>query len=213
MQSGEEKFVKALVGIAELAQFSITGGIIGLYVGACQQYGLDRCADALYKLAMQAQPGRGFPSIKQILEIVCPEQAIDVGDEDLAAVAAGRVIGAVYKFGACRSGSRMTEVAQYIGELGWAVIEQNGGWTRFVDGLTTDQIPTVRAQIRREAESISKRSRKGDYAPPSLPKANDTNALPPVVQRAMLEAQKQVQQLRLKPETQDAHNSKGGDDW
>jgi len=164
-QNGRIRFCESLAGIAELSGFSLTSRIIDLYLRSIEPHGLDAGANAIAKLAMKAKPGKGFPSIEDILNIVAPELTAIVSPEDEAVDAATRIIGAIQKYGhvdADRSRG-------YIGELGWQVVERNGGWNSVCETLTYANMRTTQAQYRDEAASIGRRSAARLDGPPKLP--------------------------------------------
>lgn len=86
-------------------------------------------------------------------------------DEEIGQDIASRIEGAIYKFG-YTSPERAKE---YIGDLGWHVVEQFGGWPRICE-IETDQLPSSRKQWRELAAIVAKNFyTKGDNLPPSLP--------------------------------------------
>lgn len=101
-----------------------------------------------------------FPA--EIREIIAPSE----NPQEEAREAASRIIGAVPKFGWCNP----QEARDHIGELGWQVVEMQGGWTAVCEGMNARQTPNLQAQYRDLAESIYRKSQRGIFgAPPSLP--------------------------------------------
>ena len=61
----------------------------------------------------------------------------------------------------------------HIGELGWEVVKQLGGWSRVCDIESNDQLPAFRKQWRDLGKVISKKfHQNGSNLPPSLPQSN-----------------------------------------
>lgn len=174
LQIGEQEFVNALVGIAGLTQSTLTPETVKLFVRCLEPYGLDRATQAVYKLALKAKPGRGMISAQDILEIICPEQAIEIDDDNLGAVVAGRIVGAVRTFG----GNNAKEAEKFIGELGWRVIQDNGGWENLCRSLRDDDIMTFESQFRKKIATVAKMSRAGKLEPPRLPQNETREKLP-----------------------------------
>jgi hypothetical protein len=58
----------------------------------------------------------------------------------------------------------------YIGELGWAVVQRNGGWSRMVRMNHEELGPTAQAQWRELAKALQSRHRLGiQDCPPEMP--------------------------------------------
>lgn len=116
-----------------------------------------------------------FPLPAQIREMITPQ----VDPESAARELAARITGAIPKFGYANS----QEAREYIGELGWQIIQRQGGWTYICEhhGLRID--PTAfQAQIREQAKAslkygdtaindmINGRSSVSEQLPPALTK-------------------------------------------
>lgn len=64
----------------------------------------------------------------------------------------------------------ISQVKNAVGEIGWAVIEREGGWTRFAQNVQEND-RTARAQLRELAKSVLLQSRQGTLGQaPKLPK-------------------------------------------
>lgn len=169
MTGDELEFIKAITIFSGLVKFDLTDEICWFYLESLRPHGLVSARQALMKLARGAKVGRGIPSVDELLEIVAPKEVAKVTDEDEAAIAAERVIGAVARYGSAFMSTGWERQREFIGEIGWAVVEGNGGWRQFCDQLTNDQIPTVKAQIRRECQALIARRRAGRPDAPCLP--------------------------------------------
>lgn len=106
-----------------------------------------------------------FPLPAQIRAICEPP----VDDDSLAREAASRIVSAVRTIGYPSPGV----AREYIGELGWKVVERNGGWMSLCQNLMEDQIGTFQAQARDLARAQIQFARAGriDEAP-ALPSPN-----------------------------------------
>lgn len=175
MTGGEQRFIEALTGVAELSQMTLTPNVVNLYAQAVERYGYGRAADALVRLAVNCRPGHGFPTIKELLAEIDPKTYGDTDPEGEASLVASLIAGAV-----ARKGYRCPPdvLEQTIGSLGMEVVRISGGWARICDELTPDNTTSYKAQWRREALAIIQR-RKAGYGslPPSLP-SNETKKLP-----------------------------------
>lgn len=91
---------------------------------------------------------RTFPLPAQIRELVNPEEFVAV--EAQAREIAARVVGAVPKFG----WNNVRGARSYIGEIGWGIVERQGGWQHICENLGTRMnATTFQAQVRDQADS------------------------------------------------------------
>lgn len=89
-----------------------------------------------------------FPLPAKIREIVSPTEFIS--HEDKAAEVAARIVGAIPNYGWCNG--RAAE--EYIGPVGWAAVQRQGGWSYLCENMGTKINPsTFQAQIRKQLES------------------------------------------------------------
>ena len=106
-----------------------------------------------------------FPLPAKLKAMVVPANT----DEDQARDASARIIASVSKFGPYQE----QRAKEYIGELGWLVVQRQGGWRATVEALTYDNQGQLQAQWRDLALSLARRSKLGlvDQAP-ELPQKN-----------------------------------------
>jgi hypothetical protein len=103
---------------------------------------------AAYNAYRRNPKNRAFPLPAQIIEIVCPEQ--HVSHEDQAAEIAARIVGAVTRYG--WNNSKYAQ--EFIGPVGWGVVERQGGWAHLCQNLGVTIDPsTFQAQVRRQLEA------------------------------------------------------------
>lgn len=114
---------------------------------------------------------RTDPLPAQIMEIIDPT----ITDDGEATEAAARVIAAVSKFGHTNT----AEAHEWVGELGWAVVNLLGGWYTVCTTLGVSiNSGTAQAQWSKIAKSIMDKSRAGKLdQKPALPPATDPNVL------------------------------------
>lgn len=83
-----------------------------------------------------------FPSIKQLLELLEPK-----ADKDAEArIIADSIWSAIERFGSLQSKTHL--VRESIGELGWRVVEQMGGWRVVCQIADYDNVGQLKAQWR-----------------------------------------------------------------
>lgn len=107
------------------------------------------CIDA-YNRWRKNSANKTFPLPAQIRELVNPEQYVSV--EALAREVAGRIIGAVTKYG----WNNAKEAQVFIGREGWEVVKRNGGWMQLCQTTTTKSQTFLQAQLRDQLEGTFK---------------------------------------------------------
>ena len=185
-QKQEDDVINALFIIAELTQFNLSKTIAALYLESLRVYGLECAKATIMGLAKSAKPGR-WPSISDILEKM---GRLELTDESKAVDVAARIIGAVGNFGR----HNWEQARSHIGEIGEYVVANGHGWISLCDGLTNDQIPTVRAQIREQALAAIRKQKNGtlDRAPKFNELEGNAN---PSLQRALDIASDQTEKV------------------
>ena len=114
-----------------------------------------------------------FPSIKEILEIVEPK----VDNEAEGRLIADKIWGAIERFGSLKSKQDLVRTA--IGETGWKVVENMGGWRVVCEIASYDNVSTLKAQWRESAKAlldIADIDRRRDSL--GLPPSHERQALP-----------------------------------
>lgn len=89
-----------------------------------------------------------------------------LSDEDQAREAAARIVQAMSKYGY----TNPDRAREFIGSVGWLIVEREGGWTSLCQRTTDDQLPVLKAQWRELARGLITRARLGQLeTPPALP--------------------------------------------
>jgi hypothetical protein len=103
-----------------------------------------------------------WPTIADIKRLC---EGSNLSDEEVGQEVAARIQGAISKFG--WNNFKMAE--EFIGPIGWAVIQQSGGWSRICE-QESDNIMSDRKAWRDAAVIVVKKNRlPGGDLPPSLP--------------------------------------------
>ena len=106
-----------------------------------------------------------MPTVADIRRIAKPEESITV--EHDAIEASNRIVQAMGKYGWINP----EQAKEFIGELGWAVVQREGGWRNVCEHTKTEDLPITKAQWRNLAKAIAIRARAGVLnSPPGLPK-------------------------------------------
>jgi hypothetical protein len=160
----EQRFYTVLNALADLVpNFTLSKEQVILYANGLRDLGWKAAGDALEKIMRERKGGEWFPSIRDVREKIVPV----IDDADDARAAAARIIAAVAKYG----WPNPVGAKAFIGELGWMVVEQQGGWAVVCQEMNEHTRGTMQAQMRDLALSLQRRARAGQIdAKPALPK-------------------------------------------
>lgn len=187
----------ALAAVANRCGYTLTAWELGIYEREMEQLGWSSALTALELIYRGLGGGQrwAMPSIDDIRE---KAGVTPVGDKAIAADVAGRILGAVVRYGDQHAhdelgrtvtddeGRPVFRARAYVGELGWAVMERVfGHWRACGDGYTRDNHAHLFAQLRDTAVAMIEMARKGAVdRPPELPLPRLSlapNALPAVI--------------------------------
>lgn len=148
-----------------------------------------------------------FPSIKQLLDLLEPK-----ADKDAEArVIADAIWSAIERFGSVQSKANL--VRETIGELGWRVVEQMGGWRVVCQIADYDNAAVLKAQWREsikahmQVDEVKMRREQmglapGDSEKPSLPGSDRPSAIEaPRNDRVKLDLRSVIDEIRTRKVT------------
>lgn len=152
---------KLLIGLAETFGTTLSEQRMAIYVEILKNQPLMEVQRAINEILTDSRY-KFFPLPAVILEHIAPPLNTDHD----AIESANRIVQAIANFGYYQAEG----AKRFIGELGWLVVEREGGWEGLCESLTTDQIPTRKAQWRELAKALIGRSQRGTLGtPPELP--------------------------------------------
>lgn len=109
-----------------------------------------------------------FPTISDIVNRISPP----VNEDSEAREAAARICEAIAKYG----WTQPEKARLHVGEIGWYVVEREGGWQRICENTFSDNLPILKSQWRELAKSAILRNKQGLLnQAPSFEKLNDKN--------------------------------------
>ena len=136
--------------------------VIQMYAEDLADLPIEVLRRALHEIRRDPKVNR-FPLPAVIRARVTPPEM----DEDQARDAAARIITAIARCGWTNPDSAKA----MIGELGWEVVQRQGGWRSICEGVMEENKTIFQAQWRDLAMSLSRRSRAGTLDQlPALPK-------------------------------------------
>lgn len=146
---------KHVGGLAIILGKDISKEALHVYCTALQDLSVDQVKKAVSGYLNGSK--NTFPTPGQLRAVLRPS------DEDMAREAVSRIVESLSRYG----GRDNTDRAKsYIGELGWKIVQKNGGWEE-VCKIDYDALPTCQAQWRGLALSLISQDRAGvmDQAP------------------------------------------------
>ncbi len=164
----EKMFFEKLAILARVCGFTIDSLIVKAYDQNLSRYGYEAICKALDHIFINRRTRDPFPSIKEIISQVVPE----TDAETEAIEASARIIQGVSRYGYPNS----IQAQQFIGPLGWRVVERFGGWANICQTLTQDNVAILQAHFRKVAMTTHIRALQGfDEVAPVIPLRSKRN--------------------------------------
>lgn len=160
---------KLLIGLAEFYGETLTPSRLNMFAQVLSDLAPSDVERAIALLTRDPRITR-MPLPAHIRQAVRP----DANPEHDALEASNRIVEAIGRFGYYNP----RDARDFIGELGWRVVEREGGWETVCENTTTRMIPTLKAQWRELAKALYARAQRGvDDIPPALPPASGPSAI------------------------------------
>lgn len=157
---------KILIGLAGYYNHPLTEETLAMYAEDLGDLSVEKIFLATKEIRRDPKITR-FPLPAQIRERIEPPE----NPEGLAIEASNRIVEAISRFGYWRE----SEAKEFIGELGWLVVQRQGGWQAICENTLVTTLPTQKAQWRELAKVLYARSKSGTLdTPPALPKSENT---------------------------------------
>lgn len=166
----KQEIKKILIGLAEYYGINLTPAQLEMYSEDLLELSLEQITLAV-KTIRKDPAQKFFPRPSLIIEAALGS------NKDAAIEATNRIVQAMSMFGWTNPES----AKKFIGELGWRVVEREGGWKSMCEKTTYDDLPILKAQWRELAISTNNRHRSGqDNIAPSI--GNNNKYLTDIIQ-------------------------------
>lgn len=150
----EQKFAALLGKFFQRNNQKIDPLDIEIYVGGLREYGLEKAYQALIEIAKED----GFQRIPTVRRIKEAMGVGEISDRDQGVLISGRIWSAISRYGYMRG----TEAREYVGDVGWAVVNMLGGWGPLCENTMIGEQHVFMAQTRDLVQSILIHGKAGD---------------------------------------------------
>lgn len=151
MNQDEKNALKAIISATSIYyQRHLTDEIVLLMAEDLSDLNFKDVAYAYKRWRNSSSPF--FPLPGQIRELINPTEKLEDTSRDIAS----KIVSAVSKFGSYRS----HDAKNYIGEIGWHVVERHGGWENLCSSMTNENSTIYMAQLRDLSLSIQRISKR-----------------------------------------------------
>ena len=149
--------MKLVSALGEYYRVPLTPGQVAMYSQDLMCMEPEQLAQAINTYRNDPRSDR-FPLPVKLKAMV----GLAVNPEDEAVQISGRILGAIASIGPYR----VQDAREAIGEIGWQVVQAEGGWQTICE-VQTDDIPIRKAQWRNLAKTFCERNARGTF--PQLP--------------------------------------------
>ena len=153
----QAEIMKLVSALGEYYRVPLTPGQVAMYSQDLMCMEPEQLAQAINTYRNDPRSDR-FPLPVKLKAMV----GLAVNPEDEAVQISGRILGAIASIGPYR----VQDAREAIGEIGWQVVQAEGGWQTICE-VQTDDIPIRKAQWRNLAKTFCERNARGTF--PQLP--------------------------------------------
>lgn len=132
-----------LNGLAEYYRTNLTAAQLAMYSEDLEDLTMDQIASAIKKIRMDKSE-KFFPLPARIRELAIP----GVDEDGEAREAAAAIVTAMIRFGSPNA----DRARAFMGEVAWAVVQMEGGWSHLCSTVQNDELAILKAQWRELAK-------------------------------------------------------------
>lgn len=149
----QKDFLNRLKILAEVCEFRLSTDLVALYDRAMRRFGYESATTAVEAAIMERRGQDRMPSIGDLVNRCAPQ----LSEADTAIEVAGRIWTAISKFGQYNA----ADASRWIGDIGWYVVNHNGGWARICETANAKDVGIWKAQLRDHVASAIRRHKAG----------------------------------------------------
>ncbi|MBX9837516.1 MAG: hypothetical protein K2X69_04270 [Silvanigrellaceae bacterium] len=148
MDNFEKKCATIIREICQRCERSLSENYIKSWLKSCIKIGEKKALFALGEIYKKAKQGYMIPSIFEF------EQLAESETEPSLQIAE-RIVRGMQLFGAYKN----EEAKEFVGELGWKVVQNNGGWQEMCYNTNIKYISLVKKDLQKQIKIIKKEER------------------------------------------------------
>jgi hypothetical protein len=157
----KSEIAKIVLLLAEYYNKILSPNQIKMYVEDLSDLSPDELLSAVHEYRNKPE-NEWFPFPAKLKALARPT----ITDEQNSIDAVSRIIQAIGKYGPYQN----DKAKEFIGELGWFIVQRDGGWQNVCQNFTEENMGQFRAQWREMGKAFSARSMAGSLdTPPVLP--------------------------------------------
>ncbi|WP_397602124.1 hypothetical protein [Silvanigrella sp.] len=145
MDNFEKKCAMIIREICQRCEKSLSENYIKSWLKSCIKLGEKKALFALGEIYKKAKQGYMIPSIFEF------EQLAESETEPSLQIAE-RIVRGMQLFGAYKN----EEAKEYVGELGWKIVQNNGGWQEMCYTTNMNHIYYVKKDLQKQIKIIKK---------------------------------------------------------
>jgi len=165
----ERDFFQLLETLGSITSTQLNEFVINLYFEALNPFGLDKVNKVLMAYMMDLDQYGKMPTIRAIkIKLGVVAVSKELQSKEVSA----KILSAISKFGYTVSvnDTKIDDIKKYVGDIGWKVIDLQGGWNAICESVTNANKSTYQAQWRDLALSVLESKREKPF---ELPKSSD----------------------------------------
>ena len=151
-KTNEQQLFEFWLNVSAFYRQNISDQVLKMYVYDTKDFTIDEMRKA-FEIYRNSSESNFFPLPGSLKRMIRPEP----NEEDESLELASIIFEAVKKFGYINP----TKAREFIGELGWSVLEGFGSWAHFCQLLSVENQGIIRAQIRDSAKAKLRRAKAG----------------------------------------------------
>lgn len=145
MDKFENKCATIIREICQRCERSLSEKYVISWLKSCVKLGEKKAMFALGEIYKKAKQGYMIPSIYEF------EQLAEAETEPSLQIAE-RIVRGMQLFGAYKN----EEAKEYVGELGWKIVQNNGGWQEMCYNTNVKYINLVKKDLQKQIKMIKK---------------------------------------------------------
>ena len=145
MNCFENKCATIIWEICQRCERSLSENYIKSWLRSCIKIGEKKALFALGKIYKKAKQGYMIPSIDEF-------EQLSESETEPSLQIAERIVRGMQLFGAYKN----EEAKEFIGKLGWKVVQNNGGWQEMCYNTNIKYISLVKKDLQKQIKIIKK---------------------------------------------------------